>query len=380
MKILYCIPALYNAAGMERVITEKVNFLIKIPNIEITIVTTDQLQRPIKFKLDERIKVFHFDIDYVGHYSSNLLKKYLLHLKKQKEYKRKLLDLIFFLEIDICISLCGKEIDFLDNLPVKCKKVAEIHFAMNIRKQFMTSHNNGFVWKLLGEIRTKQLINSVKNLDKLVVLTKQDQLQWENYCRNVIQIPNPNPLKNTAVSTLDSNHVITVGRLDPQKGYDLLIEAWSIVHLKHPNWILDIFGHGEWDEKLSNMISKLNLNNSIKLRGLTSDVVSNYLESSIYVMSSRYEGLPMVLIESMSCGLPVVSFDCECGPREIISDGIDGFLVEPTNTQVLAAKICILIEDNQLRIEMGKQALNKSLSYASELVMPKWLMLFDEIV
>jgi len=379
MDILYCIPALYNAAGMERVLTEKINYLARVSKHNIYIVTTDQLNRPIRFELDKTVRVFHLDIDYLDHFNANLITKFFKHKKKQKIYKRKLENLIKDLEIDICISLCGKEIDFLYKMNVSCKIIAEIHFALNNRKQFMTSHFKGFIWKVLGEIRTKQLINSVKGLDKLVVLTKQDLLQWERYCSNVLQIPNPNPLKNAKVSSLESKHVISVGRLDAQKGYDLLIDAWQIVAKKHPDWILDIFGTGDWEVKLLNRINELNLNHNIKLRGLTSDVVSNYLESSIYVMSSRYEGLPMVLIESMSCGLPVVSFDCECGTKEIITDGVDGFLVTPFDITDLASKICVLVENSQLRKDMGKEAQIKSTSFSSDLIMPMWVKLFNEL-
>jgi len=145
--------------------------------------------------------------------------------------------LIDELGIDICISLGGKEIEFLYKLPVKCKKIAEMHFAMNSRNQFMTSHNNGILWEILGKIRNKQLQHAVLGLDKLVVLTKEDQLEWKKSQINALQIPNPNPLKNKTVSTLDMKRVISVGRLDAQKGYDMLIEAWALVSMKHPDWI-----------------------------------------------------------------------------------------------------------------------------------------------
>lgn len=379
MRLLYCIPSLYNAGGMERVISEKVNYLVNLPNYEITVVTTDQKGKEVQFPLDHRIRLVHLNIDFDGHYSESLFRKYILHQRKLKIYKKSLAQLIEELEVNICISLCGKEIDFLVDLDVRCKKMAEIHFAMNNRKQFLTSHHKGFIWGFLGEIRTLQLKKATKGLDRLVVLTKADQKQWEQSHQNIVQIPNPNPLVNKDFSSLLNKRVISVGKLDAQKGYDMLVEAWGLVAVQHPDWVLDIFGVGEWEHKLGTRIKELDLVGKINLCGKTSDVVSHYLDSSIYVMSSRYEGLPMVLIEAMSCGLPIVSFDCEYGPGEMIIEGESGFLVALNNLPQLAEKICVLIENESLRIKMGAKALEGAKRYSKEPIMKKWIELFDQI-
>lgn len=379
MKLLYCIPSLYNAGGMERVISEKVNYLVNLYGYEVTIVTTDQKGKEVWFPLDHRIRLVHLNIDFDGHYSESLFRKYILHQQKIKIYKKRLVRLIEDLDVNICISLCGKEIDFLAGLPVKCKKIAEIHFAINVRKQFIISRHKGFIWRFLGEVRTLQLKKATKGLDRLVVLTKADQEQWKKSHKNTIQIPNPNPLHNRSVSTLLNKRVISVGKLDAQKGYDMLIQVWALVSAKHPDWVLDIFGVGEWEQMLTNTINQLDLAGKINLRGNTTDVVSQYLDSSIYVMSSRYEGLPMVLIEAMSCGLPIVSFDCEYGPREVVIDGESGFLVAQNNIPQLAEKICAVIENVNLREEMGVKALEGVKKYAKEPIMQKWIYLFEQL-
>jgi glycosyltransferase involved in cell wall biosynthesis len=379
MKLLYCIPALYHAGGMERVLTLKANFLASQQNYDITIVTTDQQKKPIYFPLDKKIRLIHLPIDFDAHYDAPILKKYILHNRKLKKYKKELTQLVQEYEIDVCISLCGKEIEFLYKLPVKCKKIAEMHFSMNFRKQFLVARHKGFIWEIIGTIRTNQLKKSVARLDRVVVLTKADQQQWELTHKNIIHIPNPNPLQNQSVSQLNSKRVITIGKLDAQKGYDRLIEAWSLVKAKHPDWRLDIYGVGEWKEMLQNRIIELHLQNQVILHGLTNDVVSKYLESSFYVMSSRYEGFPMVLIEAMSCGLPVVSFDCEYGPGELITNGIDGFLIEQDNIEKLAEAIGVLIDNEKLRIQMGVSAIQKSMLYSVEKIMHQWELLFEHL-
>jgi glycosyltransferase involved in cell wall biosynthesis len=379
MKLLYCIPSLCNPGGMERVLTEKVNYLSNLSDFEITVVTTDQMAKSLRFPLNDNIRVIHLDIDFNGHYSAGIFKKIKLHRKKIAIYKVKLKHIIIESNIDVCISLCGKEIDFLYKLPVRCKKIAELHFAMNYRKQFLTSNHRGFLWRILGEIRTYQLKKALKSLDKLVVLTKHDLEQWQLTHTNAIQIPNINPLFNPEKSKLISNKVVSLGRLDAQKGYDMLIDAWRLIALKCPTWILEIYGQGEWYQKLKAKINNYNLQDKIILKGIVSNVEKVYCESSIFVLSSRYEGFGMVLIEAMSCGVPVVSFECEHGPREIITDGHDGFLVEPNNIGQLADKICFLIENENSRINMGSNAIESVKRFSKGPIMQKWIELFNQI-
>jgi len=380
MKLLYCIPSLYSPGGMERVLTEKVNYLSNLPDFEITIVTTDQMGKSLRFSLNDNIRLIHLDIDFNSHYSVGLLNKIRLHKKKISIYKKKLEQIINDSKVDICISLCGKEIDFLYKLPIKCKKIAELHFSMNYRKQFLVSNHSGYFWELLGNIRTYQLKKAVKSLDKLVVLTKNDYNQWKLIHQNVIQIPNSNPLNNPERSKLEIKKVVSLGRFDAQKGYDMLIDSWKIVSEKNDEWILEIYGQGEWHQMLLDKIRNHNLKDKVVLKSVVSNVEKVYCDSSMYVMSSRYEGLPMVLIEAMSCGLPIVSFDCEHGPGEVITDEVDGFLVEPNNVEKLAEKISFLIENESLLNEMGSNAFKSAKRFSKEPIMKKWIDLFNQTV
>lgn len=380
MKILYCIPSLSNPGGMERVITEKVNYLAALSGFEIFIVTTDQMGKDIRFNLHDSVTLIHLDLDFDGHFNVSLIKKFLLHRQKLIDYKQKLLNIMSLHNIEICISLCGKEIEFFQSLPVPSKKIAELHFAMNFRKQFITARKSGFIWSMFGNIRTYQFKRAVKHLDKLVVLTKNDMHQWKATHSNIIQIPNPSPFRNVEVSDLDSKNVITVGKLDPQKGYDMLIDAWALINKKCPDWMLNIYGQGEWKEMLVEKIAALNLQEVVVLHGVSMKIADEYKRSSFYVMSSRFEGLPMVLIEAMSFGLPVISFDCEFGPSEIVTDGVDGYLVEPNNIEELANRICFLIENEDKRKLMGQQAIINVRRFDKETVMQQWLDLFDSLM
>ena len=148
----------------------------------------------------------------------------------------------------------------------------------------------------------------------------------------------------------------------------------------HPFWVLKIFGSGEKYDYVNNCIIESNLEKVIEIHEPTSDIQQEYLNSSIFVLSSRYEGLPMVLLEAMSCGLPVVSYDCKCGPKDIIKDGIDGFLVREGDIDDLARKIMLLIESEDLRKQMGTKAYQKSKLYSQETIMTKWEEVFESVV
>ena len=184
------------------------------------------------------------------------------------------------------------------------------------------------------------------------------------------------PRKN---SNCKNKKIISVGRLEYQKGFDILIDVWKKVDEKHSDWVLEIYGEGSLRKELQDKIDSLNLTDSLILKGSEKNIQSKYLESSIYMMSSRYEGMPMVLLEAMSCGLPLVSFDCPCGPKDIIKDGENGFLVKFGNIEEMAKKINYLIENEDKRIDMGKKAKELSYNYLKEKIMNQWKELFENL-
>lgn len=377
-KIVYCIPALYNSGGMERVSTEKANYLVDTENYDITIITTDQKDRSIYFPLDPRIKVVDFGLNFEEHYNYNLIRKFFVHKRKLALYKCKLETFLLENRIDICISLCGKEIDFLTSLKDGSRKIAELHFSKNHRTQFLKAHKKGLLWNWIGKFRTWQLERATIGLSKLIVLTQQDLNDWLKTNTNVVSIPNPSSISLQEISNVESHRVITVGRLDAQKGYDYLIDTWNIVAKEFPEWKLDIYGDGNLKDALTKQILDYGLDGKICLKGTTKDIEEEYLRSSIFVMSSRYEGLPMVLIEAMTCGLPIVTFDCECGPREVVQNGRNGYLVPTFNVELLAEKLILLMKDVSQRKKMGIESKKMSRKYGINEIMQQWINLFNQ--
>ena len=221
------------------------------------------------------------------------------------------------------------------------------------------------------------------SFDKIIILNKTDQLKFSAlYPDKVIHIPNPIPFKSSKVSLLNNKNIIALGRLDKIKGFDILIKTFKIIvkNKKLENWKLNIFGDDNGEKKyLEDLIIKNNLTGNVYINEAKKDIEPEYLKSDIYVMTSVSECFPMVLLESQEYGLPIVSFDCHSGPRDIIINNVNGFLVEVGNIQKLANVMIKLMDDDSLRNKMGFEAKKNTEKFQIDAIIKKWKTLFDEI-
>ena len=377
MRIAYCIPSLDHSGGMERVLTTKANYLAEQLGYDVNIIVTDDKGTKPYFPLSEKVHVVQLDVNIDNLWLYPIWKRLYLYKKKMGLYKRRLEKCLKQLQPEITISLLRREINFLCDIKDGSAKVGEIHFGRYKYREANFGFLPSFVNKWITNRWMTQLDQKVKQLDRFVVLTHEDATYWKGLS-NLMVIPNPITIERGAVSDCSTKQVIAVGRYTYQKGFDLLISAWRIVTKKHPDWTLNIYGGGK-KENFQPLVEKYGLGDALKLNGPVSNIREKYQESSIFVLSSRFEGLPLVLMEAMSTGLPSVSFACPCGPRDIIHDGEDGILCENGNIQQLAAGICRLIEDEQLRKEMGRKAAQNIQRFSLENIMTQWDDLLQEI-
>ena len=177
----------------------------------------------------------------------------------------------------------------------------------------------------------------------------------------------------------ESKRIICVGRLLPQKGFDYLMEAWNLIAKKYDSWEIAIFGDGDLKTTLNNKITEYNLSDSMKIHNPTDKIFDEYNNSSIYVLSSRFEGFPLVLLEAMSFGLPCVAFDCPHGPSDIITHGEDGLIVPLGDIRKLAEAIEWMITHREERLRMSNNARLKAQRYTAEAIMPQWVEFFEKI-
>lgn len=220
-------------------------------------------------------------------------------------------------------------------------------------------------------------------LDAMVTLTEGDAQEYRALlgpAARVEAIPNAVPDVGGARAAHDpaTAVVVAAGRITRQKGFDRLVDAWARVARRHPDWRVDIFGRGD-PEKLQARIDRKGLTGAVRLRGFTDEPYQRFAESAIYVLSSRSEGFPMVLLEAMGCGLPLVAFDCRTGPADIVEDGVNGLLVPDGDVKALAAALERLIGDPELRRSMGAAGIEAARRYAPERVAARWERLFEDL-
>ena len=321
LKIVYLSPALYMAGGVERVLTLKANYFAEHFGYDITIILTEGKDKPLFYPLSDKIKVINLNIGFEELWTCSFVKKIFVYLKKQCRYKKLLSEQLMRLRPDITVSLLRREINFLNSIRDGSKKVGELHINRANYRNFNTEQA-GVIKRLFAKIWSGNLLGHLKQLDKLVVLTEKDQEAWDEL-DNVAVIPDPLPLRPSSISPKTSKRVVAVARYSHEKGIDLLLQAWALVEKRTEDWRLDVYGDGD-RISYERQAQALGLDKSrYQLHERTNDVEKVYTESSLFVLSSRFEGFGMVIVEAMACGLPVVAFDCPWRPRSIICEGKD---------------------------------------------------------
>ena len=378
MKIVYCMIDCSLNGGTERTISIQASYFAKHGH-EVHIITEEIPEYDKNmYYFSDKIQFHYLDIGYREVDNSISPLKIWRRIKKGQEHKQKLERLLCLLHPDFTISVFGHEVSFLYSIKDGSRKILQYHFSRSARSIEFQYNGASVSQKLFTAIKEWRKRRFINRYDAFVVLTKEDAKFWGNIW-NLYVITNAISFVPEKSSTCLNKQVISLGRLPVQKGYDMLLDAWSRVVSMHPGWKLVIYGKGDDYVKLQVIIQQYKLGDSVHIFPPTRDIVNKYLESSVYVMSSRYEGFPMVLPEAMACGVPCVSFDAPCGPAEIISDGEDGFITPLGDVQRLAEKLSLLMSDDDLRIKMGKNARRNVMRYSVDRIMKQWVDLFEAL-
>lgn len=347
MKIVYVYDAIACIGGVERILIDKMNYLAEVYDYEVYLITAAQGKHPFSFPLSDKVK--HIDIDARFHVQYQYPKRLWVKWCMNRRFKQNLEIQIQHIDPDIVIGTTYYKADVLCNLKCRAKKVIETHCAKSY-----TGQNDGIVRnKIIQWFYNRQLTSYNQTIERksnaIVTLAKGDAAEW-NKKKNVFVIPNMIMQMPKSKSSCESHRVIIAGRLIYQKGYDLLIEAWNIIHKNHPDQKLDIYGEGPLRDELQKQISRNKLNDVITMHSSTPHILEEFIQNSIYIMSSRFERFGLVLPEVMSSGLSCVSSNCLYGPSDIIKQGENGLLAIKYNVKQLTECINSLVIHDEKRI------------------------------
>lgn len=385
MKIAFLCNNFKSLNGVERAWSQKLSLLAEHPSYDVYLITYNQYGAPFSFPISD--KVHHIDLAsrYISRCSFHGLYQYIDRYRSERTFRKELNQTLEKLNPDIivCADMHVADLRAVLLSTVHAVRVVECHCGKAGYYEDIKRFSR-LLKRLKERILKKQLISAIRKFDKVVVMTEAEKEDW-HLMDKVVCIPNM--LITYPVQEPDTTHVkkrvISVGRYAYAKGYDMLLESWRIVQQTYPDWSLHIYGShdgsvGEYG-RLQEQIKQHQIGN-VFLHQSTNDIYSCYTKSDFYVMSSRYESFGLVLIEAMSCGLPVISFDCKYGPQSIVQDGETGVLLPRNNIKEMASVICSMIENDKERQRMAVRSRQESKKYHPQNIMPIWHEFYESLV
>lgn len=365
MKLLYVTNGISGSGGLERVLSIKSNYFTEKLGYEVHIITLNDGKKEPFYEFCNRVTFHDIKLN-----RKNPLIYFFM-------YKKGIEKVLKSIKPDV-ISVCDdglKGMLFPVFFGKKIPVVYERHVSINVEQKEI---NPSFIYKIRLAITYSLMKFGAKKFDRFIVLTKGNFQEWN--IKNILVIPNPLPFSTLKKASLDNKKVLVVGRHAYQKGYDMLLEIWSKVHVIFQDWQLEIYGKPNINLGLNELRENFALSDTVHFYDPIKNIQEKYLEASIYLMTSRFEGFGMVLIEAMSYGVPCISFDCPHGPSDIITHDEDGLLVENGNIESFSNNLLNLIQNKEKRKQMGTLAKKNVNRYSPEIIMPQWDKLFNELI
>jgi glycosyltransferase involved in cell wall biosynthesis len=378
MKIVYIIYSISNLTGIERMFVSQMNFLAEHYGDDVTLLTYDQGDAADGYPLSEKVNHLDFNIKKFHIYRYPRCIHPLVLWKWNRKLRRCITSTVTDLNPDIVVCSSYEISEMRIVLSLKhVKRVVQIHSSyLQSGGGFRTRHiEKSIVLWYKRNILFHRIVGLVHRFDKIVTLTQGDAELWNS--PKVSVIPNSLVIKSSIGRVVREKKVVAVGSLLMVKGFDMLLEVWRKIYRKHMDWHLEITGEGLDESYLLEQMSDMP---NVRILPRTRDIADRYLSGEIFAMTSRFEGFGLVLLEAMSFGLAPAAFDCDFGPREIITEGVDGFLVPVGDIDRMAERIEYLMDHDNVRHQMAAAAVEKSKIYHPDKIMPQFEQLYKSLI
>lgn len=382
MRILIIHRSFALVGGAERVITDKANYLADEGH-QLMLLSYEQGDHPLPYELHPSVQYRDLDCRFFTLSKYSAPKHLYLYFRLKKQFRNNLHSVVLEFKPEVVVlasdwqTLMGTVIESVNPVPV----IAEFHNTYDyVMRKVGTSE--GWLKAKLTQLYYRQTIKSMGKCAQLVTLTEGDAKCWRQHYNNVTVIPNPLTFYPDIIDDVpkDFGRIIFVGRFNHEKRIDRLISAFSLIADKYLDWHVDIYGEGNEKENLLKQISESNLEGRVVIHEPTNAIYDEYKRSEMLVLCSEHEAYSLVLVEAMSCGVPCVSMDCPCGPREIIKDGVNGLLSRACDVEDLSAKIEWMIIHENERKEMGQAAREFAATRQLYVVMSEWKRLYNSFI
>lgn len=370
MKILYIFRSLAVYGGIERTLVDKMNYMAERYDMDVYLLTSDQGSHPVIYHLSDQVHRVDLDVCFYQQYRFHGLRRLMVAWNMNRKYRHLLEERLHLLQPDLIICTTADKIGIIGKLKGNIPLVVESH---SICTRTLNKSRN---W-LHRRLYRHHFLNSLSRADCVVALTEGDAKEWRKYHSQVKVIPNFIHPHEEHTSDCSAKKVIFVGRFDYQKRVQDAIRIWKKVREHHSDWVLEIYGDGEMRQEICSLASSVG---GVTIHQPTSQIFQAYQECSILISTSLFEPFGLVIPEAMSCGLPVVAFDCPYGPGDLITDERNGYLVKDGDSDAFVSRICGLIDNPELRKAMGQTAFLSSQRYTVEQIMPYWLQLFSMLL
>ena len=379
MKIAFVYSTLAKTGGTERILVEKANFFAEKFAFDVTIINCFQLQQEANFfPLSDKIKQINLGIPFFSQYKYKYPKRLWEKWQAHRMLKKSIKQAVRNVDPDILISVSRFKADIISAIKCRAKKIVECH-EVKYNTIYDVGEKRSLPVRIMISIYEFIYFKSIeRHADVIVTLTEKDKQLW-NGAKHIEVIPDFSTMPVSRISDCSAKRVIAIGRLAWEKGFGRLIEAWTFVSHEHPDWQLDIYGEGGMHDTLRHLIRMYKARN-VTIHRFTSDISHEYATSSLCVVTSYYEGFSLVLLEALRHGVPCVAFNCPFGPESIIDDARCGFLVPDGDIRLLSARICRLIEDDNLRKHFSKAAIEKASSFNVDIILNKHKELYEQLI